>query len=267
MEITATQNSHIQIPKTLLKSFSNLISMKNEFGKNEKPRMVYKLDMKGNISQVNIKKENTEFGYYEDLIESKILNAVENDFGNLKTRIIKALNSGERLVEFSKDDILTVKKFCSLCLVRSESFVNSVKEKSKFIELYANTPQNVIMYQYFKSPELVDKYIVGNNLSFVINDKDINYVLPRFYTVSILDNGISNFYIPITPKVLIRLTTEKMICGNTLYFGKMEITDVDNFNKYAIQCEFRNNKGAIYAQKEEDLKRYVSFVKNLNNNC
>ena len=144
-------------------------------------------------------------------------------------------------------------------------FVNSVKEKSKFIELYANAPQNVIMYQYFKSPKLVDKYIVGNNLSFVINDTDINYVLPMFYTISILDNGISNFYIPITPKVLIRLTTEKMICGNTLYFGKMEETDVDNFNKIAIQSEFRNNKGAIYALKEDDLKRYVSFIKTIEN--
>ena len=149
--------------------------------------------------------------------------------------------------------------------MRSESFVNSVKEKSKFIELYANAPQNVIMYQYFKSPKLVDKYIVGNNLSFVINDTDINYVLPMFYTISILDNGISNFYIPITPKVLIRLTTEKMICGNTPYFGKMEETDVDNFNKIAIQSEFRNNKGAIYALKEDDLKRYVSFIKTIEN--
>lgn len=265
MKIKGTQDSHIQVPKSLLKGFSTKAFKINELNKKENPRIVYKLDMDGNITQVNIKNENTEFGYYEDLIESKILKAVENDFGNLKTRIIKALNSGEGIVEFSEGDILTVKKFCSLCLVRSESFVNSVKEKSKFIELYANAPQNVIMYQYFKSPKLVDKYIVGNNLSFVINDTDINYVLPMFYTISILDNGISNFYIPITPKVLIRLTTEKMICGNILYFGKMEETDVDNFNKIAIQSEFRNNKGAIYALKEDDLKRYVSFIKTIEN--
>ena len=116
MKIKGTQNSHIQVPKSLLKGFSTRAFKINELNKKENPRIVYKLDIDGNITQVNIKNENTEFGYYEDLIESKILNAVENDFGNLKTRIIKALNSGERLVEFSKDDILTVKKILFIML-------------------------------------------------------------------------------------------------------------------------------------------------------
>lgn len=265
MKIQGTQDSHIQIPKLLLKEFSTPVLIKNKSGRNEKPKMVYKLDMNGNITQVNIKDENTEKGYYEDFIEEKLLPLIEVKFGDLKTKIIQSLKMNQEVINFNKNDILTVKKFCSLCLIRSQAVVSDIKSKSYFIDIYENSPQNVVVYQYFKSPDLVDKYIVGENITYVKNETSLNYVLPRFYVIGIKQkNGVFDYFIPITPKILIRLTTEKTVDNNILYTGRMTEKDVDNFNKLAILYEYKHNNKAVYAKNKEDLVRYIDFIKDFN---
>lgn len=264
MKIKGTKDSHILIPKLLLKEFSTHVPIKNTKGQNENPKMVYKLDMNGKITQVNIKEENTEFGYYEDIIETEMLTTIETKFGDLKTRILNNLKLNNEVISFNKEDVITVKKFCSLCMIRSQSFVSEIKKKSLFIDIYGNAPQNVIMYQYFKSPELVDKYIVGNNLSYVKNETNMNYILPRYYVVGIKqENGVFDFFIPITTKILVRLTTEKTIDGQILYTGRMTDLDVDNFNKLAILYELKHNNQAVYAKNKDDLEKYVDFLKEL----
>lgn len=262
MKLNGTKDSHIQIPKSLLKGFSSPHYFKNILGKDEKPNMVYKLDMEGNITLVNIKTENTEKGYYEDEIESTFLPSIEKKFGLLKEKILDFIKGKELIITY--DDILTVKKFCSLCMVRSKSFVNDIVKISRFIDVYENTPANVVLYNYWKKPELVDKYITGNNISFIKNETDINYLLPRFYVVGIKqDNGIEDYLIPISPKILIRLTTDKTNEDNVLFSGRMKISDVDNFNKLSIKREYENNHCAIYAKNKEDLERYLDYLKEL----
>lgn len=263
MKIKGSKNSHIQIPKLLLKGFSSSIFKKNEMGKNEKPRMVYKLDMDGNVTQVNIKDVNTEYGYYEDIIETEMLTSIEIKFGELKTKIMESLKNNKDARLFDENDIIIVKKFCSLCWMRSPSIVSEITKKSLFINLYKNAPQNVVMYQYFKSPRTTDKYIIGNNLSYVKNETNINYILPQLYVIALRRNNIYDYFIPITPKLLIRLTTEKTLNENIFYIGNMTETDVDNLNKWAITFEYKHNHKAIYAKNKEDLERYVDFIKNL----
>lgn len=264
MKIKGTQDSHILIPKLLLKGFSTPVVLKNKMGKQEKPNMVYKLDMNGKITQVNIKKENTELGYYEDTIETELLPSIETKFGDIKSKILDNLKLNNEIISFNNEEVITVQKFCLLCMIRSKSFVSEVENKSLFIDFYDNSPQNVVLYQYFKSPELLDKYIVANNLSYVKNETNINYILPRFYVVGIKQkNGVIDFFIPISPKILIRLTTEKTINKQIFYIEKMTDFDVDNFNKLAIFYELKHNNQAVYAKNKNDLERYVDYLKEL----
>ena len=225
--------------------------------------MVFKMDMEGNLSQVDIKEANTEFGYYEDAIESSLLKSIEDAFGDLKANLLNAIKTNT-LPVFSPKDIVVVQKFCSLCLIRSQSFINDIRKKSVFIDFIANAPQNAVIYQYFKEPKLIDDYIFGNNISYIKNETDINYVLPQFYAIGMRqEDGTIDYFIPVSPKVLLRLTSAQMIIGDQLIVGYMKKSDVDNLNKYAIQQELSHNQKAVYAKEKEDLERYVPFIKSL----
>ena len=263
MGIKGTKDSHIQIPKSLLKAFSSPVSIENSLGLKETPNMIFKMDMEGNITQERIKDTNTEFGYYEDFIETTLLKSVEDAFGDFKARLMKSIKAN-KLPIFTLDDVVVVQKFCSLCLIRSPSFVKDFTQKSVFIDFIANAPQNAVIYQYFKNPKHIDKYILGDNISYVKNETSINYVLPQFYAIGIRqkDNTI-DYFIPITPKVLVRLTSAKTIIGKQLIIGLMRESDVDNLNKYAIQQELLHNHIAIYAKEKGDLEKYVSIIKTL----
>ena len=195
MEIKGTKDSHIQIPKSLLKPFSTPVSIVNSLGFKETPDMVFKMDMDGTISQENIKETNTEFGYYEDIIETSLLKSIEDAFGNFKADLLKSVKANLPPV-FSPSDILIVKKYCSLCLIRSQSFVSDIKNKSVFIDFLANAPQNVVVYEYFKNPSLVDNYIPGDSISYIKNETDINYVLPQFYAIGMKQKNHRIDYFP-----------------------------------------------------------------------
>lgn len=263
MKIKGTKDSHIQIPKSLLKPFSTPVSIVNALGLKETPDMVFKMDMEGNISQESIKEANTEFGYYEDIIETSLLKSIEDEFGDFKADLLKSVKANA-LPVFSPSNITIVQKFCSLCLIRSQSFVNDIKKKSLFIDFIANAPQNAVVYQYFKDPTLVDKFILGDNISYIKNETNVNYILPQFYAIGMKQKDHTvDYFIPISPKVLVRLTSAKMIIGDQLIVGRMRESDVDNLNKFAIKQEFLNNHRAIYAKEKEDLERYVHFIKSL----
>ena len=77
MEIKGTKDSHIQIPKSLLKPFSLPKSDVDSSGKKVKYNKVFMMDMEGNISDIDIKDANTEKGYYEDIIETVLLKKYE----------------------------------------------------------------------------------------------------------------------------------------------------------------------------------------------
>ncbi|MBP5404995.1 MAG: hypothetical protein J6Y74_03505 [Clostridia bacterium] len=263
MEIKGTKDSHIQIPKSLLKPFSTPVSIVNSLGFKETPDMVFKMDMEGTISQESIKEANTEYGYYDDFIETSLLKSIEDAFGDFKANLLKSVKANV-LPVFSPSDIVIVQKFCSLCIIRSQSVVNDIKKKSVFMDFLADAPQNVVVYQYFKDQTLVDEYIFGDNISYVKNETELNYILPQFYAIGMEQKDHTvDYFIPISPKVLVRLTSAKTIIGNQLIVGRMRESDVDNLNKFAIKQEFLNNHRAVYAKEKEDLERYVHFIKSL----
>lgn len=266
MEIHGKVNSHIQLPKSVLKAFSFL---KNEINKNglpEKHNYVYCLDMDGKISVIDIKEANTGFGYYEEKVE-QILSETESAFGEVKEKINSAIKNctGDTIkLNLPNNAEIVVKKYCSFCIVRSEEFVKAVKRKFLFIELLANTAPNTIIYAYLKNPEIIDQFISEKNISFVVS-KDANFILPQCGAYSVT-RGSKNFdiYIPISPKIAIMLTdsntTDK---EGRLIVGSVEGKIIDTLNNCGIRAEVTYNQRAIYAQSEDDLIKYRDVLLSL----
>ena len=218
-KIKGDVNSHIQIPKGVLKGFSFSKGFINKLGKPERNNYIFCLKNANlNIEEITIDEANTEIGYYENEIE-EIFCKYESDFVNAIKNIKKSLKLLKKQgYEYIEKDVLAIKKYASLCWVRTPELAEGVKKKSVFIDILANQPQNVIAYTYFNDSTIVDKYFEKLNFTIIKNNSKANYLLPQTGIVVLGDNSFTNYntYIPITPEILILLTTEKTIIENKL---------------------------------------------------
>ena len=264
-------DSHIQLPKSTLMKFCSKYGFKNENGLPESMMGIYCLKRNGAIEFQDVEKANVEYGYYENIIEQE-LSIIESNFAVAKTNILK---HAKRVISFkgevlkdkiiiSKQDKQAIFKYCSVCWMRSPTFVQNVAKCSFVIQsgwMVANAPQNIVLMQYFNDPEMVDKYFSKMNITFVANGSNINFVLPQIGFIAPLtfDEKTFEAYIPIHPKAAIHLTQKPVVIDNALQVYRIEATDVDYLNKLAIHNEIRNNVGNVYAKRKEDLLRYKEF--------
>ncbi len=257
--------SHIQIPKSVLEGFSTSKKIVNDKGFTETPKTIFAMDMEGNISEQNIKDANTRFGYFEDPIEKEYLPIIESAFGDIKKKIkqvIKNKNSADVEITLTEENILAVKKYCALCTVRSEKFVEDIKQKSIFLDMLGNAPQNVALYQYARHPEIIDKWFSSLNLSFLTNDTKSNLILPQC-GILILDKEQKSKYdviIPVAPNLGFLLTEDDVMDNALWKVGRLSIEEIDKLNKFAIDIEFQYNHKAIYAKTMQDLEKYRTWL-------
>lgn len=268
-KIKGYSNSHIQIPKGVLKGFSFSKGFINKLGKPERNNYVFCLKNANlNVEEISIDEANTEFGYYENEIEEAFCK-YESDFVNAIKNIKKSLKILKKQgYEYIEKDVLAIKKYCSLCWVRSPKLVDGVYKKSALIELLANSPQNVVAYKYLNDSNIVDIYFNNLNFTIIENNTAINYILPQMGILVLGDLSLTNYnvYIPITAKLMILLTTEKTVFENKLVIRTMTEEMVDKFNKKCIEVEFNNNEGILYAKNEQDILRYKEDIKTFRKN-
>lgn len=264
MGIRGTQNSHIQIPKSFLKKFSTSKDFINERGLPEKHKFTYRLNRQGDIEEQKIEKANTEFGYFEEEVETEF-GKIESDFISARDNIIAFVNQAKskNCTKFDEKDIQAVKRFCALCLIRSPLMAKGVSEKSLFVRLglVANEPQNVVAMEHLNNLDEADRLFDGLEFTIVENESNINIILPQIAVYSMMfDDGLKNIYLPVTPKVLFLFTSETVYKNGALHIFYANDKDIDALNKYAILSECRNNVGNIYGKFEQDLEKYKEFI-------
>lgn len=260
--------SHIQIPKSVLEGFSTSKKIVNDKGFTETPNMIFAMDMEGNISEINIKDANTAFGYYEDVIESKVLPTFETAFGDVKSNIVRFIKDIDKnkstQITLSDSDLIAIKKYCALCFVRSQNFAQNVQEKSIFGDLIANEPQNAVMYVYLNHPEIIDFLFANLNFFILKNQSEINLLLPQS-GLTIRQNSTTNaisVFIPITDRICLMLSS----VTNHEKLAAMDDNFVDKLNRYMIESEYGNNHKAIFAKQKSDLERYQDHLLSLKGN-
>lgn len=264
-KIKGTQNSHIQLPRSILEGFSVRKTITNQRDQHKITKTVFCMDMEGNISEQDIKEINTEFGYYENEVETKILARVESAFGQIKNKIITALkkrdcSSIEILI--TETDISAVRKYCSLCVIRSQKFVNDVANKSLMINHLRNEPQNAIAYHYTHNPDIVDKFFAKHNLTFLINQTENNLILPQ-YGILLLDKDHKTKYdvfIPVAPNLTLLLTQENVMENDRWNIGRLSAEGVVKLNQFAVDIEFHYNHKALYGRTQNDLIMYRDWL-------
>lgn len=270
MGIRGDKNSHIQLPASVINEFSQPESFINSRGFKETHQYTYCLHRDLVIEKLRVDKEaNTEKGYYENPIEED-LSIIETHFGRAKNKVLELKdyllynkNIPKEKTIFSELEILSIVKYCSICWMRSPVFAKAVEEKSFAIKagLIANEPQNIVLMQYFNDPDIVDRYFSDMNMTFIINNSNVDFILPQigFVSPKTFDENQFEVYIPIHPKAAIYLTHKEVIIDGSLVVYCVGEHDVDYINKLSINNEFHNNVGNIYAENEADILRYKEF--------
>ena len=264
-KIQGTINSHIQLPKSILKEFSFINIEKNDDGYPVKKHYVYRMDMEGNIDKTDIAEANVQYGYYEDCIEN-YFSKIETALGDVRAAIKSSLKSEQDCflrIHLPKNTLQTVKQYCVLCYIRSEEFVKSVEKNSAMIDLLANSPANAVVYTYLRHPDIIDRVIKNKNLTFIIS-KENNFIIPQYGGYSMKRGGLIDVIIVVSPNVAFRLTDDTVRNkGGNLKVDSASKNQVDILNQVAIRSEFKYNRRALYAQTEQDLLKYKDFLLSL----
>lgn len=261
-------NSHVQIPKSILKDFSSHEVEITDKGPSQH-NYVYSLNMDGSITKSDIKDCNTIFGYYEDKVEKEIIKKYEDLIGNIKTNIFSLHKKGKITLKKSDSDV--VKSFLTTIFLRSPERVKLYCENSTTWFLFATSPQNQLLYEYEKRKELFNKFFDGYNINIFQNKTKINFIIPQvcFYDILLSPNKEVMFVFPISPGIAIVLikNIEKYIDADGVLLHQITTDErvIDRFNKNAIYAEYMYNKQNVYAKNREDLERYSDFITSLNN--
>ena len=249
-------DEHIQIPKSLLKSFSTTKHTKNADGLPVKQQTVYVLNSDLEIQEKDIKDCNTQIGYYDLETEAQIARA-ETAFGDLKKKIITTLDRGKSL-SFDEKDLQVAQQFFRLCKYRSPNFHEKITEsvEKQFPDVDFTGFQNYIVQH---TPDLkVLKH--KNRLCVLYNETSQNFIIPQscWYLWGIPPLQVA--ILPLTPKIALSLF-HGFANTHNVFHSVNSSAFISYCNRFAIVCEFAVNHQFVYAKHENDLTQHITFIK------
>lgn len=249
--------SHVQIPASLLNGFAD-------------KRYVCRLNDKGEIERIAIKKCNIEQNYFSEK-EENILNKYEADFGRLKKHIIDAYNKNKYSTVFRDAEQAEIAvNFFKMCIARNPAYIKELATSSILYGCCDGifSSQGFAIYATMQNKETFEKMWKKKNFCVIRNESsNVGFVIPQncIYSVKFNDNA-EMYVLPITNRLAIALLDENKIekyyVDEEKYYYTHTINNslVDLFNKCAIYQEFASNKNdkfkCVYAQDRNDLESY-----------
>ena len=112
-------DSHIQMPRLLLKRFEN------------KYHSFYYFDVKKGFigSNGHAKSMNTEYGYYPDEVEKLLSTEIESPFSQV-LKFIESLDLEKPFFTMTNTDESNIKQFLVSLMIRSPLFMDSINKNS-----------------------------------------------------------------------------------------------------------------------------------------
>lgn len=245
-------DSHIQIPKCVLRKFTN---EKQIFHK-------YEINTK-RISKGNPKKTGTEENYYSESME-KVLNL------NLENKLPILLNFAEEIKNTKNyininDEIQDIGMLYFKSLIfRNLNFHNQVKEKSVFAQFINKTYINDFCVNYGMNENL-DNYFVGTkfdkkvslenlDITFLNNYTKIPFVLPYCGMYSCDFNKKYAIFIPLNSFCCMMLLQKGEACNQIFYVEEDNIKLIEKMNKIAVNKQINEGNGYIICCDKNYLK-------------
>lgn len=244
--------SHIQIPKFILKSFSH---------KTENGNCVYYLDLKDKkIKEEKINTLGTEFGFYDEQVESELSEKYEQPFAKI-AKIARGFSERKLTTIVLNDYEKTIKDFFTVCMFRSKDSFEMFKNISLTAQLFPKGIENLYMkvsLSKIDSFQFFDDFKVN----ILINSTKMSFVTIRqcYYPINIDDSTC--YALPINSKAALLLqpeeTFQKHMTNNELYYARVSTDeDVTNINYRAFLWEKQFNNDFVVAKEKAELTKLL----------
>lgn len=230
-----TMNSHIQIPRFILKYFEN-----------EKGG-VWQLDVDSmTIKRGHSKSLNTQLGYYSNDTEHLLESLIETPF----SRKIKPIKEHDfDISEYTVPDDFSnmVKQFICVLLSRSPNMFNEVLKNSIYLQ-FASIDEKI-------KPDIAVRYTIENDntwifddyiCTFAVNKSPVSFVLPMCGIYAFKSRECQTIMFPIAPNfalvLLHRNGAEQFIDGSRIQLLLFEEEDVVRYlNVLALKSQRLQN--------------------------
>ena len=255
-------NSHVQIPKAILKNFS---FRKIEFNENNKPipiHFVYFLDLDSKtIKKENIKTLDTIEGYYSSDMET-FLSTVEGQTGELKKDARRFFE--DKIPQYDIDHNM-VKKFARFAFLRSKLALkeaNRPTSVSYMLNLLGyntnKTQEDLLMH-----PEALQGAFDDYDATVFENHSKVDFVVPRNCIYNSKFNcGNVVWVMPFSPRLAFFLVNKQDSCHNKK--GSVINSYDDEFirimNRHALGCEIKVNNCFIVSEREQELEELLPLI-------
>lgn len=248
-------NSHIQMPKLLLKRFHN-----------EYNRFFY-YDVQKEFIGTNgtSKSVNTEYGYYSPSTEHFLRDHIETPFGKIVAYIEK--------IDFRQDSFCmtsdfeeVTRNFIYALLARDPETVGEMNKNSIFLQFLPARARHDIAARngiaFAKKNNVWGEY----TLTFTVNCTEIPFVLPLMGIYSYSMNGHSVLNLPISPTKALCLVHQDYAKRLLHSDGKISMFMINNpeqlkkLNLFAFTAQKRHNWGCIICPQREELERLKELL-------
>lgn len=241
-------NSHIQMPKCVLKRFEN------------QNHSFYYYDVEKDIigSNGHAKTTNTQFGYYSEEVEKYLNDNIEMPFAKVLQFVDKTDFDGSSFFwnsEFSKN----VKSFIYTLMVRDPKMLKSINDHSVFFQFFNKQSQHdYAVIEGIRQAHLEDPF-KAYTVTFSVNKTHKPFVLPMcgLYEYKLMDAIHVN--LPVTPKIAITLVEPKGASGLlknnvvSMYAIEEELI-VDRMNGWAFRTQCNAGWGYVVSPEKNVLE-------------
>lgn len=248
-------NSHVQLPKSILKRFK------------ESTGRVFYLDVEmKKIGLCGIKKLGVQYGYYSNAAEDFFNKQIESPLAILCDKIQNFINEDLNCLKLPIETEALLKKYIMTSMARSESAKKMVFKKSVTAKFFKEQDNNdalaYISYEnVFDDKNIIKDYLFG----LYINCSDRQFVVPRNCYYAIKDTSITCIVAPVSPNIALGLFPPEYLVNNRdfLEYRIRVINDndtLDYMNKQALQFEYVLNKKFVAAERKEELIQLKGFL-------
>lgn len=244
-------DSHIQIPKCILKHFS------------DNSHRVFYLDLETeHIGLTSAKKLGTEFGYYSDAQEKFLSKEIENPLNLLAGKVRRWHNQNEETLELPVSEETVLKRYIASAMSRSSLALESMeKSRGIYSRLFLSNQQihDFIATFGIEKDNSIYQAIKDYYLVVLVNKTSINWVVPRncFYTVE--SKGCDCIVAPISPQCALCLFppkyAEKIANSISYRFGVVDNPEqIEKMNVQALIYEYIFNRTFVASASKKELE-------------
>ena len=221
-------NSHIQMPRFLMKRF------KNKNGK------VFYLDLETNdIKESTLDELGTEKNYYSDQTEELLNKKTEDKFARFVDRVQRFLEEEEKSITFPIDVENSFRAFIRGATVRSELAKQSFLSNSQVTSLFPlQFSHDWLVHTAINKGSNYMPQLDSYKTVVLINRTDNGFVAPRNCFFEVTSDGTKCICVPVAPKIGFALVPYDT----------------------ALKYEYAFNKKFVISQEKEQLEDLLQYL-------